>query len=315
MKKHKLVTFTALITAATAVTHLTNRTIAAAAQIKQILKISNDNFFEWRFGNIYYTKKGTGSPILLVHDMLPGASGYEWNRIENELAKEHTVYSIDLLGCGRSEKSGITYTNFVYVQMICDFIRKVIGQKTDVIASGLSGSFITMACHNEKQLFNKIMLVNPPSLTDLRQMPSPKSKLLKLALEIPVFGTLIYHISVSRESVNDLFVEKMYYNPFHVDTDMEDAYYESAHKNNYYAKFLYSSLISKYMNINISHALKALDNSIFIVEGEGECNSSLIIKEYCTINPAIEAVTIRNTKHVPHIEDPEAFLDQVQIFF
>lgn len=313
--KHKLVTLAALMTTATAVIHLTNRTIAAASQLKQILKISNDNFFEWRFGNIYYTKKGNGSPVLLIHDVLPGASAYEWSRIENELTKDHTVYAIDLLGCGRSEKAGITYTNFVYVQMICDFIKKVIGQKTDIIASGLSCSFVAMACHNEKKLFDKIMFVNPPSLTDLRQMPSSKSKLLKLTLEVPIFGTLIYHIIVSRENVNSLFVEKMYYNPFHVDTDMEDAYYESAHKGSCYAKFLYSSLIAKYMNININHAVKALDNSVFIVEGEAEFNASTIIDDYCTLNPAIEAITLKDTKHVPHIEDPEAFLEQVKIFF
>ena len=156
--KHKIITFAALMTAATAVVHFTNRTIAAAAQLKQVLRISNDKFFEWRFGNIYYTKKGTGSPVLLIHDTLPGASGYEWNKIENELASEHTVYTIDLLGCGRSDKPGITYTNFVYVQMICDFIRKVIGEKTDVIASGFSGSFVTMACHNEKNCSTKSCL-------------------------------------------------------------------------------------------------------------------------------------------------------------
>ena len=69
--KHKIITFAALMTAATAVVHFTNRTIAAAAQLKQVLRISNDKFFEWRFGNIYYTKKGTGSPVLLIHDTLP----------------------------------------------------------------------------------------------------------------------------------------------------------------------------------------------------------------------------------------------------
>ena len=51
-------------------------------------------------------------------------------------AMEHTVYTIDLLGCACSEKPGVTYTNFVYVQVICDFIRNVIGEKTDVITSG-----------------------------------------------------------------------------------------------------------------------------------------------------------------------------------
>ena len=148
--KHKFLTFAALMTGATVAVHFINHTIATAAQLKQMLHISNDNYFEWRFGNIYYTKKGTGSPILLIHDTLPGASGYEWSKIEDELAIDHTVYTVDLLGCGRSDKSSITYTNFVYVQMISDFIKKIIGQKTDVIASGFSGSFVTMACHNEK---------------------------------------------------------------------------------------------------------------------------------------------------------------------
>ena len=260
-------------------------------------------------------KKGAGSPILLIHDTLPGSSGYEWNKIEEELTVEHTVYTIDLLGCGRSDKSGITYTNFVYVQMICDFIRKVIGQKTDVIASGLSGSFVAMACHNEKELFNKIMLVNPPSLTQLKQMPTQKDRLLKLALEIPVFGTLVYHMIVSRDNVNNLFIEKMYYNPFHVDSQMTDAYYEAAHKGGYYTRFLYSSLIAKYMNINISHALKALDNSIYIVEGEAEPNGKAITKDYCASNPAIEVSVLKETKHLPHVESPDAFLEQVKIFF
>ena len=57
--KHKFLTFAALMTGATVAVHFINHTIAAAAQLKQMLHISNDNYFEWRFGNIYYTKKGT----------------------------------------------------------------------------------------------------------------------------------------------------------------------------------------------------------------------------------------------------------------
>lgn len=111
------------MTGATVAVHFINHTIATAAQLKQMLHISNDNYFEWRFGNIYYTKRE------LVHRFfwfmtLYGASGYEWNKIEDELAIDHTVYTVDLLGCGRSDKSSITYTNFVYVQMISDFIKK-----------------------------------------------------------------------------------------------------------------------------------------------------------------------------------------------
>lgn len=313
--KHKLLTFAVLFAIATAIIHIANRLIAASATLKEMLETSSRNFYEWRFGKIYYAKQGHGSPILLIHDTLPGSSGYEWSKIEKNLAKEHTVYTIDLLGYGRSDKPSMTYTNFFFVQMICDFIKNVIGEKADVIASGFSGSFVVMACHNEKERFNKIMLVNPPSLSKLNQMPTKKDKLLKFILEIPVFGTLVYHIVVSRENVNNLFIEKMYYNPFHMDDDMLDAYYEAAHRGGYYAKEAYASASSRYMNINICHGLKAIDRSIYIVTGEAETNGSSIAKNYQEVNPSVETIILPKAKHFPHAENVEQFLEQVGIFF
>ena len=313
-KNHKLLTLAVLAGSATTIIHVANKFIAATSQLKEMLDISCRNFYEWRLGDIYYTKKGEGTPILLIHDLLPGASGYEWNRIEKELATEHTVYTIDLLGCGRSAKPGITYTNFLYVQLICDFVKDVIKEKTDIIASGMSSSFAVMSCLNEKEYLGKLMLVNPPSLNSLQKMPGYKEKALKTALEIPVFGTLVYHMIVSRENTSNLFMENMYHNPFHVSDEIIDTYYEAAHKGGCYAKFLLGSLLGKYVNISIDHALSSIDNCIYIVSGE-ESNSQLIANEYTRLNPAIESVQISKTKHLPHMEDPEHFLEQVGIFF
>lgn len=313
--KNKLLTFAALFTSATFAIHFINKVIAASASLKEILDNSQENIYNWRFGNIRYSKKGKGSPILLIHDALPGSSSYEWHRIENQLAMKHTVYNIDLLGYGSSEKPGITYTNFVYTQLICDFVKNIIKEKTDVIASGFSCSFAVMACRNEESYFDKLMLINPPSINGLKQMPSKRDKLLKCILEIPVFGTLVYHIVVSRENLNNAFIEKLYYNPFHVDNDMIDAYYEASHIGGTYAKSSYACFASKYMNINISQSLKTIDNSILIIKGEAETNSDSIVDYYCKINPAIETITIKKSKHFPHIENAENLLDQVGIFF
>ena len=317
MNKHskRLLTLVALATTTTATIHIINKVIAASACLKEMLDTDVRNYYHWRFGDIYYTKKGKGSPILLIHDMLPGGSGYEWTRIEDELSLEHTVYNLDLPGCGRSEKPGMTYTNFVYVQAICDFIKNVIGEKTDVIVNGYSASFVVMACHNEKTLFDKIMMVNPVSLASLKQMPGRKEKLLRKCLEIPVFGTLVYHMVVSRSAVNDDFIENYAFDPFHPDRELQDAYYEAAHKGGYYAKCLYSSQSAKYMNINIRHAVESIDNSIYIVEGEDEPNGAAIVEAYQKVNPAIESATIPCSKHFPHIENVEAFLEQVGAFF
>lgn len=312
--KHKIITLGILTAIAAVVIHVFNRMIAASAILKDMLHSSESNYYDWRFGRIYYTKRGKGKPILLVHDIVPGASAYEWNKVEKELAMKYTVYSIDLLGCGRSDKPKLTYTSFIYVQLITDFIKNVIGQKTDIIASGYSSSFVIMACHNDKEYFDKLMIINPPSLSAMNQAPDHYSKFFKFILEVPIFGTLIYNMITSRENINHNFLEKYYYNPFHVESNTIDAYYESAHRNDNCGKYLYASFFGKYTNISIVHAIKSIDNSLFIISGEQENNGKEITDSYTTCNPSIETTVLPRTKHVPHMEDPEHFLEQVSIY-
>lgn len=68
------------------------------------------------------------------------------------------------------------------------------------------------------------------------------------------------------------------------------------------------------MNIDIVHSLKNIDNSIFIIEGSAEANANSIIEDYQSVNPSIEPAVLSGTKHFPHMEDPERFLEQTGIF-
>ena len=80
MKKHryKLITTGILFTTATAIIHFMNHLISTTAIMKDLLKSTASNYYNWRFGKIYYTKQGTGSPVLLIHDLtiLSTASTY-----------------------------------------------------------------------------------------------------------------------------------------------------------------------------------------------------------------------------------------------
>ena len=48
-----------------------NKTISISSSMKNLLRTDRGNFFNWRYGNIFYTKQGKGSPILLIHDLNP----------------------------------------------------------------------------------------------------------------------------------------------------------------------------------------------------------------------------------------------------
>lgn len=309
-KKFKnLVLFTSLCVVSM---HFFNKFLTFTATIRELLQTSAGNFYQWRFGKIYYTKQGSGSPLLLIHDLTCGSSSYEWNELTTELAKTHTVYVLDLLGCGRSEKPNLTYTNFLYVQLICDFVKNIIGHKTDVLVTGDSSPLVITACSNDNTLFNKIVMINPMSLYRLNEIPSKRTKLLKLLIEIPVLGTLLYNLYAMKTNVEDKFVETYFFNPFKVREEQINTYYESSNLGS--AKYLFASLKGRYTNLNIIHALKSINNSLFIIGGAKEDDIETTIANYAYYNPSIESTTIPKTKHLPQLESPEDVLEQVTIF-
>lgn len=313
-KRHSFIKLSILLTLTTGAIYLTNQIINSTATIKNLLHKKKDKYFSWKFGNIHYTVEGEGSPVLLLHDLTPCSNIAEWKYIKESLSKTHTVYCLDLLGCGCSDRPKITYTNYLYVQLLTDFINEIIKEKTDVITSGLTGSFAVMACKNNDSIINRLIMINPEDLPVLNQIPTKHSKLAKYLLEIPLIGTLLYNIIMCRANIDLLFTEKYLFNPFHEDAELIDLFYESAHLDKSNGKYLLSSIKGKYIYSNITQALKTINNSIFIIEGKSENRCEESIALYTSINPSIEHEIISDAKHLPHLETPDAVLNCIDIF-
>lgn len=312
--KNKVMTLLALSSGAAAVTAFINKYIKLSSTSKNLMTEPHSLCFKWRLGNIHYTKTGSGKPILLVHDLNFASSGYEWNQLIGRLKSHYTVYTIDLLGCGRSEKPNLTYTNYLYVQLLSDFIKSEIGHRTNIIATGASCSIAIMACNNNAELFDQIMLINPESLMSCGQVPGKNAKIYKIILDLPIVGTLLYHIASSHSFIQNAFHERYFYNPYSARPNYIEHYVESAHLGEY-PKAVFSSLECGYTKCNISNALKKIDNSIFIVGGAEETCIKEIADEYKLYNPAVESSFIQKTKHLPQLEEPDKVMDLITMFF
>ena len=68
MKKSKLITTLLLAFGTTAGTALLNKYIKLTATAKNLLEETQACCYKWRFGNIHYTKTGSGKPLLLIHE-------------------------------------------------------------------------------------------------------------------------------------------------------------------------------------------------------------------------------------------------------
>lgn len=306
--------FVLLTTLATGTIHIVNRFITDTADMKNILSTSKGQFYNWKNGQIFYTKRGEGSPILLVHSLDPISSSKEWTNLIKKLEKNHTVYTLDLIGCGRSDKPFLTYTNFLYVQLITDFINDVIGQKVDVITSNRSLSFVVLAHNNNKDIINRIVGINPPELESLKINPDKYAGIRKRLLELPIIGTFIYHILISNANITKIFQKRFYAKPQLVSSKLIDAFYEGAHKQNSGGKYLMASIEGHYTDNSINHALEKLDIPLYLIQSRYGDNFVKKIDAYCSLNHSIEAAYISNAKELPHLEVAGKLYEIIDMF-
>ncbi len=293
---------------------LANKVIFYLALVKELLSTKSGNFYEWRFGKVFYTKKGAGSPLLLIHDLQADSSGYEWSRAEKALSKTHTVYTVDLPGCGRSQKPALTYTNFLYVQFLEAFVRDVIRDPAAIAATGASCSFVIHYASQNPDLVSKLFLINPLSFSAQATFPDKTAKLYKKLVCVPVIGTCIYNYQVSIKGITEKFRETYFYDKRKCAANLINAYYEAAHTGGSDCRYLYASIAAGYTNMPVSHVMNKLTMPVTVAGGEEECDLESTLHDFCRLQPAIQAKIIPGTRHLPQLEKPEKVTDLMEEF-
>ena len=308
----KIVVATALIGTAM---YIANEYIMKIATSKDLLKKDNGEYYSFKYGKVFYKVSGEGKPILLIHDINESSSSMEWCHLEKELSRTNKVYTIDLLGCGRSYKPKLNYNSFLYVQLINDFIRDIIGEPTDIIATGKSVSPVIMSTKLREEAVDRIILINPADLVELGDIPDRFAKLKKSVITCPIIGTFIYHMLHTSDSIFNTFIND-YYSDSNADfSEVCDYYYESAHKDKSGSKYLYASIQGGSLNMNINHGLKVLDKDIIIISGEDYYESDYVPEEYAELNENIECISIMNASYLPQLETPEKVLDIINEYW
>lgn len=299
--------------AAIGVLHVINKIIDSNTS-NNTTTSSNGSYYNWKHGNIFYKKTGHGEPLLLVHDLNVYGSHHEWTKLVNHLSHFYTIYTLDLIGCGKSDKPSVTYTNYFYVQLIQNFVNDVIGEKTKVIASGLSSSFVLMSNLIDKNLFEEIMLITPPSVDVLKKTPTDHSKVLLKLFDLPVVGKSAYYIATNKANTEWTLNKKLFKNHSSSKSGLCKAYYDASHSANGNGKYLLASIEGNYLHIDITKALKNTDKRIVIVNGLHDESRKSIYASYQKINPNIVFKTISAAKKLPQSENPAELAELVHHF-
>ena len=206
------------------------------------------------------------------------------------------------MGCGKSDKPAISYVNYLYVELVNDFIEHVIQQKTDLLVTGESFTFAVMAARMNQSMIGKITAINPTDTTHNVQSPTECSRLVKHVFELPIIGTFIYNLVANKVTIQKQFREKYYYDATKMSYTLPDIYYETAHLQGSNGKYLYASMLGKYTNINIIHALKLIESPIHFIITDA---ASEEIVDYMKYHDQLTIDHIERAGYLPQLEKPE----------
>lgn len=122
-----------------------------------------EGLFYGSAGRIYYVYAGSGECVLLLHNLGPGMSSYEWCNNFYELSQSFKVYAVDMPGYARSEKNTYIYTAPVFIKFIKQFITKKIKAPVYIAASGISANYAAIAAYGLPNLVKGIIMSSPVS--------------------------------------------------------------------------------------------------------------------------------------------------------
>lgn len=275
-------------------------------------------YFPTPDGDLFYKKRGTGPALLLIHGIGVGASSFEFRNVWKALSESHTVYALDLLGFGKSDKPAINYTAEAFIGMIADFCRSVIGVgngrgECDVVATSLSAAYVIALSQRDPSLFHRLVLVVPTGIEEMASSVNAGSTACKTLMKTPVMGTSFYNTLASRGAIRKYLADNIYSDPAKVTSEVVDAYYTAAHQPG--ADNVLPYFLSGYMNINVQEPFKGVVDLPLLVWGRDSKESPVShSEEFLISNPNAKLEVVEKAGMLPHDEQPEAFLAAVRPF-
>ena len=261
--------------------------------------------FDWRGHRIAFTKRGSGPPILLIHGIHAAAWSYEWHDNVEQLAQGNTVYTIDLLGFGRSDRPAVRYSARLYISLISDFVHQVIAEPCVLVATSLSGAYAIVLGARDPGRFPAIALIAPTGLVRLNKISGAGGEAGRLAVETPIVGTAMFNGLVSRRSIR-YWLEKTYSDDTIVTDDLVDIYYWTSHQRG--ARHAPAAFISGNLNIDVRQALRRLTQPTLLIWGEeGSIAPIEEFRGFRGVKPDIELAVLTPAGDLPHDERPGDF--------
>jgi pimeloyl-ACP methyl ester carboxylesterase len=266
----------------------------------------------WRGHRVAYTRRGRGEPVLLVHGIYAGASSNEWRNTVDSLAERYTVFTVDLIGFGRSDRPRLRYTPAFYQAFLGDVMNRLGRGPLAVVATSLSAALVVTVAARDPRHVAALALIEPTGLGQLSGPPTTTQGASQLLLEAPVVGTSAYNALSSPASVRR-YLEAVYANDRLVTDELVESYVRNARQPG--GKYAVAAFIGGQLNVDIRQSIRRVRQPMLLLWGEqARENPVQHAHGFRVLKPEADWALIKGAGDLPQDEQPRATNDALHRF-
>ncbi len=152
---------------------------------------------------IFYTVKGVGRPLVLIHGY--GAGIWVWEKQIEVLSRGYRVYALDLIGHGFSDRPKIPYTPETYIDCLKRFMDGTGIEKATLVGNSMGGGVAWATAILFPERVDHLILIDcvPPDV--LRQVKNESFRMLAAIKDIPALPYLVMAVR-SKKSIRKVLL-------------------------------------------------------------------------------------------------------------
>lgn len=281
-----------------------------AAPPLQLLPVA-PTLIAWNGHRIALYRAGEGPPVLLIHSINAAASVFEMRAPFRGLRDAFSVFAVDLLGYGNSDRPARSYVAEDYIVQIGAVLERI-GAPTTLIASSLGAAYAIMAADRWPERVKALVLVCPTGFQQLADPAGPAGWAAYRALRGPL-GRGLYASLTSRASIALFLRLQAYHDPRCITPETIDGFYLTCRRAGaYYAPICF---LAGLLNCSVREAFPRLRQPILIVWGKQSVTTPLRQADaFLAANGQARLAVIDKASQLAQDEHPEQFNAMVRTF-
>jgi pimeloyl-ACP methyl ester carboxylesterase len=288
-------------------------------------RVGNQRDWLWRGWQIRYTyirptEYQNTTPLILLHGF--GASIGHWRHNLEVLGTHHTVYALDMLGFGASEKATANYSVELWVEQVYEFWRAFIRQPVILVGNSIGSLISLVAAAAHPDMVQGIVMMSLPDPTlELEALPTflhPVVRGIKSIVASPLLLKPLFKY-VRQPGVLRRWSGLAYAHPEAITDELIDILAGPPQDRGSTRAFiaLFKASISSEFSPSVKKILPNLTIPMLLIWGrKDKFVPPNLASEFAKYNAKLEILYLEDVGHCPHDESPEqvnkAILDWIQ---